>query len=111
MTEFFHRSKRKKWITDTFGPELLPLEPFDLDPVTDIPIRLAVEEGVIKKNNELALYRLTQDWGEFSKGSIILAGSIEEGKPFAVWVGGRKKKENTDEDLDDLDNEKFTDES
>ncbi len=78
---------RKKWVSYTFGSELLSLEPFDVQPVTDIPIRLAVEEGAIKKNSELALYTIQEEWNGHPKGSIVIAGKIEEGQPFAIWIG------------------------
>jgi len=84
------KSKKRRWASFTFGPELLCLEPFDLQPIADIPIRLAVEEGAIKRNKELTLYKTKEDWNVFPKGSIVIAGLIEEGKTFAVWIGNTK---------------------
>ncbi|MBN2325631.1 MAG: hypothetical protein JXR73_00660 [Candidatus Omnitrophica bacterium] len=78
---------RNKWIPYTFGPEPIPLEPYEVDPVSDIPIRLAVERGVIPRKRALALYRTTEDWNGHPKRSIVIAGPIEEGQPFAVWIG------------------------
>ncbi|MEW6234889.1 MAG: hypothetical protein AB1656_05840 [Candidatus Omnitrophota bacterium] len=90
MLETPQKTKKRRWATFSFGPELLPLEPFDLQPIADIPIRLAVEEGAIKRNKELALYKTKEDWNVFPKGSIVIAGLIEKGKTFAVWIGNSK---------------------
>ncbi len=107
MTETKPKSPKRKWITSTFGPEIPALEPFNLDPVSDIPIRLAVEEGIIKKTGDLALYRTTADWNEHPKGSIVIAGLIEEGKPFAVWVGKTINKQQSilDTNVDEIESE------
>ncbi|MGC9328608.1 MAG: hypothetical protein ACP5I1_13310 [Candidatus Hinthialibacter sp.] len=78
---------RNKWIPYTFGPDPIPLEPYEVDPVSDIPIRLAVERGVISRKRGLALYRTKEDWNGHPRRSIVIAGPIEEGEPFAVWVG------------------------
>lgn len=85
------REKKKqiknKWLPYTFGPELLQLVPYEVNPVTDIPIRLAVDRGVIPRKRDLALYRTTEDWNGHPRRSIVIAGPIEEGQPFAVWIG------------------------
>jgi hypothetical protein len=78
---------RNKWLPYTFGPEALKLVPYDVNPVTDIPIRLAVERGVIPRKRDLTLYRTTEDWNGHPKNSIVIAGPLEEGQPFAVWIG------------------------
>lgn len=82
-----NRAKHKNWETHVFGQDLPPLEPFDLEPVSDIPIRQAVEEGALKQNKELAIYKTTQEWNGFPARTTLIAGLIEEGKPYAVWVG------------------------
>lgn len=78
---------KNKWLPYTFGPESLKLVPYEVNPVTDIPIRLAVERGVIPRKRDLALYRTTEDWNGHPKNSIVIAGPLEEGQPFAVWIG------------------------
>ncbi|RJP30119.1 MAG: hypothetical protein C4527_10455 [Candidatus Omnitrophota bacterium] len=111
MTEIKHKPPKRKWISYTFGQEIPPLEPFDLDPVSDIPIRLAVEEGVIKKTGDLALYRTTADWNEHPKGSIVIAGLIETGKPFALWIGKSFNRGQSTSDTMADDDESETDEA
>jgi hypothetical protein len=86
------RLKKIKWITYTFGAENNPtLEKFDINPVTDIPIRLAVEQGYIKNKRDLELYQLTDEWNGHPKRSIVIAGKMEEGREFAVWIADDKE--------------------
>jgi len=91
VVEEISRDKKKhiknKWLPYTFGPEALKLVPYEVNPVTDIPIRLAVERGVIPRKRDLALFRTTEDWNGHPRNSIVIAGPIEEGQPFAVWIG------------------------
>lgn len=63
------------------------MEPFDLTPVTDIPIRQAVEEGALKMNKELSLYIISTEWNGHPAQTPVIAGLLEEGRSFAVWVG------------------------
>ena len=85
------KKRRKQWSAHKFGDPLPPLKPFDLQPVSDIPIRLAVEEGAIKNRHDLALYQLSEDWQDWRKGSVIIAGVIAPGQPFALWKGEFQK--------------------
>lgn len=78
---------KNKWLSYVFGPEPLKLEKYEVDPVSDIPIRLAVEKGVIPRKRDLALYRTAEDWNGHPRHSIVIAGPLEEGQPFAVWIG------------------------
>ena len=78
---------KNKWLAYSFGPEPLQLEKYEVDPVTDIPIRLAVEKGVIPRKRDLSLYRTTEEWNGHARHSIVIAGPLEEGQPFAVWIG------------------------
>ncbi len=82
-----HTRPPNKWESYTFGKDPIALEPFDLHPVTDIPIRLAVEKGVVKRHRDLGLYKLKEDWQGHPAGSIVVAGAFEEGKTFAIWTG------------------------
>ncbi len=78
---------KNKWLSYVFGSEPLKLEKYEVDPVSDIPIRLAVEKGVIPRKRDLALYRTAEDWNGHPRHSIVIAGPLEEGQPFAVWIG------------------------
>jgi len=91
MAETTQKTGKNKWISYTLGPELIPLQPFDVQPVADIPIRLAVESGALKMKKGLALYKTTDEWNGHPKGSIVIAGLLEAGQPIAVWVGNIKK--------------------
>lgn len=86
------KPRRKRWATLTFGPEQPSLEPFDLSPVTDIPIRLAIEQGAIKRYKDLALYKTKEEWEGYPEGTIVLAGPIEEGRQVAIWLGNPPSK-------------------
>lgn len=81
-------SRKKNWVSYKFGRLIPALEPFDLHPVADIPIRLAVEQGVIPRKRGLNLYRTREEWNGHPPRSIVIAAAIEEGQPFAVWIGG-----------------------
>ncbi len=78
---------KNKWISYTFGPEPMEMTPFEIDPVTDIPLRLAAEKGVISRKRDLALYRINDEWNGHPKNSILICGPIEEKQPFAIWIG------------------------
>ena len=82
------RSRKKNWVSYKFGRHIPILDPFDLHPVTDIPIRLAVEQGAIPRKRGLNLYRIREEWNGHPPRSIVIAAAIEEGQPFAVWIGG-----------------------
>ncbi len=90
--EVAKKPRRKRWGTLTFGPNLPSLEPFDLSPVTDIPIRLAIEQGAIKRYKDLALYKTKEEWEGYPEGTIVLAGPIEEGRQVAIWLGNPASK-------------------
>lgn len=85
------QKKRRRWLSGTFSEDLPACALFDLDPVTDIPIRLAVEEGAIRNKRDLAVYKTTEEWGEFPKGTVLIAQLIEAGQPYALFVGDRRK--------------------
>lgn len=76
-----------EWEPRVFGNEIPPLEPYNLEPVTDIPIRMASESGAIRMSRNLNLFRLTDEWDGWPARSIVIAGDLEEGKPFAIWKG------------------------
>lgn len=82
------RARKRNWIPYKFGSHIPALEPFDLHPVTDIPIRLAVEQGVIPRKRDLRLFRTREEWNGHPPRSIVIAAALEEGQPFAVWIGG-----------------------
>ncbi|MFB3785892.1 MAG: hypothetical protein ACE15F_05925 [bacterium] len=82
------RVRKRNWIPYKFGGHIPALEPFDLHPVTDIPIRLAVEQGVIPRKRDLNLFRTREEWNGHPPRSIVIAAALEEGQPFAVWIGG-----------------------
>ncbi|MBI1390372.1 MAG: hypothetical protein GC154_18190 [bacterium] len=86
------RKKRRRWMAYRFDEAKPPMAKFDLEPVTDIPIRLAVEEGAIRNKRDLTVYKTTEDWQEFAKGTVIIAQEeIETGQPFAVFIGDGRK--------------------
>lgn len=82
------RTRKKNWIPYKFSRQIPALEPFDLHPVTDIPIRLAVEQGVIPRKRDLNLFRTREEWNGHPPRSIVIAAALEEGQRFAVWIGG-----------------------
>ncbi|MDX9753975.1 MAG: hypothetical protein RBU29_08445 [bacterium] len=87
-----HRSRRIKWATYTVDEENPPvLHPFDLAPVSDIPIRLAVEQGYLKNKRDLALFQLKDEWNGHPVRSIVIAGKLEAGREFAVWIADDKE--------------------
>lgn len=91
-TEQKPKSRRVKWVCYTFDPNNIPeLFPFDLNPVSDIPIRLAVEQGSIKNKRDLALFQLLTDWNGHPARSIVIAGKLEEGREIAVWIADDKE--------------------
>jgi len=92
MTEENNKKPKKiniknKWLSYTFGPEQMEMTSFEIDPVTDIPLRLAAEKGVISRKRDLALYRINDEWNGHPKNSILICGPIEEKQPFAIWIG------------------------
>jgi hypothetical protein len=86
MTFDISKPLKKRWYSSLFHEELLPLKSFDLQTVSDIPIKYAIEEGAIPRKKELSLYITTEETVVHPKGSIIIAGEIEEGRPYAVWM-------------------------
>lgn len=86
-----HKTPRKKWIPMKFGAEPVPMALFDMHPVTDIIVRRAVEEG-IKNSRDLTVYKTTEEWNGYPKDTIILAGLIEEGAPFAIWDPPKRRR-------------------
>lgn len=86
------KSRRAKWVSYIFDPENVPeLFPFDLNPVSDIPIRLAVEQGYVKNKRDLAMFQLLTDWNGHPARSIVIAGKLEEGREIAVWIADDKE--------------------
>jgi hypothetical protein len=90
------RPRKRKWVDFTFGEEPLPMQPFDMHPVTDIIIRQAVDSGV-KNRRDLALYKTTQEWNSYPKDTIILAAKLEPGEIFSVWDPPKRKKRKSEE--------------
>jgi hypothetical protein len=72
---------KNKWLSYVFGSEPLKLEKYEVDPVSDIPIRLAVEKGVIPRKRDLALYRTAEDWNGHPRHSIVIAGRWKKVSP------------------------------
>lgn len=91
------RVKKPKWIVHKFSEEIPPVAPFDMKPVTDIIIRRAVEDGV-RNSRDLAVYRLTEDWQDLSKNTLILASLLQEGANYAVWTPPKRRKSKSGEE-------------
>lgn len=85
------KKKRRRWLSGHFDSDLPPCIPFDLEPVTDIPIRLAVEEGAIRNKRDLCIFKTTDEWRDFPKGTVIIAQLLEQGAPYALFVGDGRK--------------------
>jgi hypothetical protein len=87
------KPRKIKWATYTVEDEAVvpPLKPYDLQPVTDIPIRLAVEQGYLRRKRDLSLFQLSEDWKGHPKDSIVIAGALEPGREYAVWIADDKE--------------------
>ncbi|MDP8242765.1 MAG: hypothetical protein P9L94_01705 [Candidatus Hinthialibacter antarcticus] len=88
---FEFKKKQRRWLSGHFDADLPPCISFDLEPVTDIPIRLAVEEGAIRNKRDLCIFKTTDEWREFPKGTVIIAQLLEENAPYALFVGDGRK--------------------
>lgn len=88
---FEYKKKHRRWLSGHFDSDIPACIPFDLEPVSDIPIRLAVEEGAIRNKRDLQIFKTTDEWREFPKGTVIIAQLLEEGAPYALFVGDGRK--------------------
>ncbi|MBZ0255566.1 hypothetical protein K8I31_05865 [bacterium] len=88
---FEFKKKQRRWLSGHFDADLPECILFDLEPVTDIPIRLAVEEGAIRNKRDLQIFKTTEEWHDFPKGTVIIAQLLEEGAPYALFVGDGRK--------------------
>ncbi len=85
------KKKTRRWLSGHFEKDVPECVLFDLEPVTDIPIRLAVEEGAIRNKRDLQIFKTTEEWRDFAKGTVIIAQLLEEGAPYALFVGDGRK--------------------
>lgn len=88
---FEFKKKQRRWLSGHFDADLPECVLFDLEPVTDIPIRLAVEEGAICNKRDLQIFKTAEEWRDFPKGTVIIAQLLEEGAPYALFVGDGRK--------------------